>query len=252
MAADRLQLYEYAGGKCCFCGRDVRESLARFRTISGFEFNHIDPKKKHPDYDNLIRRNLSGEQLDEVDKCALLCSTCHRIFHAQRITARAVLNLRAGKLRRRQTYRAVGMADWSENRIVLFSDQDDKLALFTAQYPKHSPRLLTKRDIERSFLSELLPGTRQHQSLLIRAIDRTPLLRVDRLDQEHFEIQMDLRCPLFQLELHGEPGDPQIWVRNGRAVTAGGEVLKRGIVTLHRLAYADWCRTQLSIATLED
>lgn len=243
MAANRLQLYDYAGGKCCFCGRDVRESLARYRTFNGqFEFNHIDPKKKHPDYDNLIRRNLSSEQLDEIDKCVLMCRNCHGLFHAQRITAKGVIRLRVGNLRRQQTYRACGIADFQEKRFVFVSDQDDKLALFTVQYPKTQSRLMTKRDVENQFLSDLLPGTMHHGSLMIRDVERTPLLRVDRLDRAHFQIQMDMRCPLFQLELHGEPGEPGVWVRNGRAVTAEGEVLNRGIVTLYRLPYAEWCR----------
>jgi hypothetical protein len=46
------------------------------------------------------------------------------------------------------------------------------------------------------------------------------------------------------LELHGEPGEPRVWVRNGRMVTADGEVSQRGIVTLYRLPYAEWCRAQ--------
>jgi hypothetical protein len=245
MSADRFQLYDYAGGKCCFCGRDIQESLDRYGTVKGqFEFNHIDPKKKHPDYDNLIQRKLSSEQLDEIDKCVLMCRTCHGLLHAQRISAKAVLRLRVGHLRRQQTYRACGIADFREKRFVFASDQDDELALFTAQYPKTPPRLMIKRDVEKQFLCDLLPCTKQHGSLLIRDINRTPLLRVDRLDSDHFQIEMDVRCPLFQMELHGEPGEPRVWVRNGRAVTADGEVMKEGVITLYRLPYAEWCRAQ--------
>ncbi|MBP3957261.1 hypothetical protein J8F10_18530 [Gemmata sp. G18] len=246
MAANRLQLYEYAGGKCVFCGRDVRENLARFHTLNGFEFNHINPKKKAPDYENLIRRNLSSEQLDEIDKCALMCRICHSIFHAQNITARGTISIRVGKMRRQQTYRAAGMADWKEKRLVLFSDQDDALAIFTAQYQRTPPRFMTKKDIEARFLPELLPAVKSQGSLLIRGSNRTPLLLVEPVDSDHFQIQMDVRCPLFQVELHEEQGKPVIWVRNGKAVTAEGEVLHQGVVTFYRLPYSEWCKAKVS------
>jgi hypothetical protein len=84
MAAPRKQLYKYKGNKCANCGLSVEEMLARFGTFNRmFQFNHVDPKQKDPRYDNLIQRQLSGEQLDEVDKCVLLCNECHGILHAQ-------------------------------------------------------------------------------------------------------------------------------------------------------------------------
>src|SRR5689334_13037263 len=97
MTANRLQLYEYAGGKCVFCGNSVEDALDRFHTAKGqFEFNHIRPERKHPDYEALIRRRLSTEVLNEVDKCKLFCRNCHGLFHSQNVTGRVVRTLKLG------------------------------------------------------------------------------------------------------------------------------------------------------------
>ena len=78
-------LYTYKGDRCAHCGKTVQEVLSAFGTMSRvFHFNHIKPEKKHPNYDNLIRRVVSAEVLDEVDKCVLLCSVCHGVLHGQR------------------------------------------------------------------------------------------------------------------------------------------------------------------------
>src|ERR1700732_1123959 len=84
---DRRQFQlAYKGNRCAYCGVSVEESFKRYGTFYRmYEVNHVDPDKKDPDYDNLIRRNGSVEQLDELDKCVLLCKLCHGILHAQNI-----------------------------------------------------------------------------------------------------------------------------------------------------------------------
>jgi hypothetical protein len=68
MAIDPL-LFKYKGDRCAYCGLTVDDMLRRYGVVNKlFQFNHIDPAKKHPDYDNVIQRVLSFEQLDEIDK----------------------------------------------------------------------------------------------------------------------------------------------------------------------------------------
>lgn len=240
MAANRLQLYDYAGGKCPFCGRGVADSLSRYGTVDRqFEFNHINPARKHPDYDNLIRRNLSTEQLDEIDKCVLLCRCCHGLYHAQNISAKAVLTHRIGDTRRQQTFRAGGLIDWKDRRVALFSDQHDRLALFSVQLLGQSPLLRVRRDLDRELFSVFIPATLHYGSLVVRDQSRIPLFLVDRVSRSHYRIVMDVRCPFAELELHSEPGEPVVWVRNGRMLTADGEVQRRGIITMEGLKYSE-------------
>jgi hypothetical protein len=65
------------GDKCQKCGEDRKHVL---------EFHHIDPSKKEDDIPTMLRYYGFGKSSikqveEEVDKCILLCSNCHRDFH---------------------------------------------------------------------------------------------------------------------------------------------------------------------------
>jgi hypothetical protein len=65
-------LVEYKGGKCINCGYS--------NCVESLDFHHLDSKEK--DF-NISGKSYSLERLkNEVDKCVLLCSNCHREFHA--------------------------------------------------------------------------------------------------------------------------------------------------------------------------
>jgi hypothetical protein len=80
----RRRLLAYRGDCCAHCGQSIAD--LEFQYGGGvdrvFEFHHVDPLTKHPQYENLIRRTISTELLDEVDKCVVLCKNCHGIVHA--------------------------------------------------------------------------------------------------------------------------------------------------------------------------
>jgi 5-methylcytosine-specific restriction endonuclease McrA len=61
------------GGKCQRCGYD--------KYLGALEFHHLDPTVK--EYHLGQRRGLNKEALkQELDKCQLLCSNCHKEVHA--------------------------------------------------------------------------------------------------------------------------------------------------------------------------
>lgn len=65
------QAVAYLGGKCSRCGYDV--------CITALEFHHKDPTEKEFTISKLSR---SFDKIkDELDKCVLLCSNCHREEH---------------------------------------------------------------------------------------------------------------------------------------------------------------------------
>src|SRR5262245_61154774 len=102
--ADRRQLYRYKGDRCVHCGLTVQEMIDRYGTFNRmFQLNHVDPAKKDKEYDNLIRREISTDQLDEVDKCVLLCNECHGVVHAQNITATVKLTVTVKRRKAEQT-----------------------------------------------------------------------------------------------------------------------------------------------------
>ncbi len=67
----KQKLVDYKGGSCTKCGYN--------KCISALEFHHIDPNKK--DF-QVCGKSWSFERLkNEVDKCILVCSNCHREIH---------------------------------------------------------------------------------------------------------------------------------------------------------------------------
>ena len=68
----KLKLIEYKGGKCQVCGYD--------RCASALEFHHINPEEKDFTISGCSRSFENLKQ--EVDKCVLVCSNCHKEIHA--------------------------------------------------------------------------------------------------------------------------------------------------------------------------
>jgi len=118
----RRQIYRYRGDRCARCGLSVQEMVERYGSFHRlFEFHHVDPSDKHPHYRNLIRRSISTEKLDELDKCILLCRQCHGLVHSQFGRAKLALTVRAGRRKTRQMI---------EGSLIL--DRLDKHAHFLA------------------------------------------------------------------------------------------------------------------------
>lgn len=61
--------------KCEICGEDEMICL---------DFHHLNPKEKEGDISHLLlKQNRSFKRvLEEVEKCVVLCSNCHRKVHA--------------------------------------------------------------------------------------------------------------------------------------------------------------------------
>jgi len=66
---------DYLGGKCSVCGY--------IKCIEALEFHHVDPNTKELKLNTRgIERSKSfNSQKQELDKCILLCSNCHREKH---------------------------------------------------------------------------------------------------------------------------------------------------------------------------
>lgn len=59
--------------KCSQCPEDH---------IACLDFHHLDPSKKEMSLSNLLTNGWSKERImEEVDKCIVLCSNCHRKLH---------------------------------------------------------------------------------------------------------------------------------------------------------------------------
>lgn len=67
----RLEGISYLGGKCAYCGYD--------KCRAALEFHHLDPDEKDPV--GLDPARSKKKFFEELDKCILLCSNCHREEH---------------------------------------------------------------------------------------------------------------------------------------------------------------------------
>jgi hypothetical protein len=73
----KIKMIEYKGGECERCELKLKDSH-----YSVFDFHHLDPKTKDVKFDKIKFRKWEKIK-SEIDKCALLCSNCHRITHSE-------------------------------------------------------------------------------------------------------------------------------------------------------------------------
>lgn len=64
---------EYKGGKCIRCGYN--------KYYGALEFHHLDPIKKEFTIAKARYSSFDKKMKNELDKCVLLCSNCHREEH---------------------------------------------------------------------------------------------------------------------------------------------------------------------------
>jgi hypothetical protein len=81
---DRIQNFkkhclEYKGGKCSKCGYS--------KCSAALEFHHIDPSKKLFKLSDTRTRKWENVK-EELDKCELLCSNCHKEAHHQELMSK--------------------------------------------------------------------------------------------------------------------------------------------------------------------
>jgi len=65
---------EYKGGSCINCGYN--------KYVGALDFHHLDPSKKDFEISRLKSLKFDERIKQELDKCVLLCSNCHREAHS--------------------------------------------------------------------------------------------------------------------------------------------------------------------------
>jgi hypothetical protein len=231
---NRRQLYRYKGNCCAHCRRSVEEVLKRYRTIERFfEFNHVNPSDKHPDYDNLIRRVISTEQLDEVDKCVLLCGECHSVVHAQHITAKFSLAVRVGKRQVEQTFSGQMIIDFRDRKGTFLTADRPLIIPYKVYLGGRHERVLFGRDLEQGdLLNQFLAQLDKIKSLTIRSCQGELLLRATHVRERYFNMAHSIKFPLISAELgQAEGQSPDLWVRNGEVLMRDGGVFHNGTIS---------------------
>ena len=220
MAINRL-LFQYRGNCCACCGKTVEQMLKRYGVANKlFQFHHIDPDKKHPDYNKLMQRKLSAEQLDEVDKCVLLCSDCHIILEAQNGEAVITLARDLGDRVVEQQLTGNIIVDMEDKKTHFFSEEEILLDLYDVQRGKDAPEMLAGIELhENSTLTWMLLETLQKESLRIRRHDdQRSMLEATRLNRRACRLHPSPAFPLIQFNGLHDDGTLHLSVRKGRII----------------------------------
>jgi hypothetical protein len=233
----RRQLYAYKGDRCAYCGKSVQQELDDYGSMQRvFELHHVDPTQKHPNYDNLIRRVISTEQIDEVDKCILLCRVCHGRAEAVGVQAEIELTVRVHFDKRdyEVSERLKGLVIIKHGispRWSFMSNETPKARPYTIQYGSKKPRFIWGTEVEGTLGRDVFPNIRRHREVTIRTLNGDLMMRLTYNGDAEATLERDICFPFLESVLCGDRlSDQQVWVRNGAALIKGGAVRHSGIV----------------------
>lgn len=213
-------LFKYKGNRCANCGLTVEEMLERWGVVNKvFQFNHVDPAKKDSNYDNLIQRVISPEQLDEVDKCILLCNNCHDILHAQRGTATLHFKIKYADRVVEQHIKGQTIFDMQTKMLRFFSDDPYLLSLHAVVRGDSEPEILTGLDLYEGLFLEYLLGTRVTGKLKIWQNDKKWMLTATKLNDRICRVDVSDDFSLLKFNgMDDETGKPKMSVRNNQII----------------------------------
>ena len=226
--ANKAQLYRYKGNRCEGCNKSVEDILERFGTIDRvFEFHHVNPTTKHSNYSNLIRRTISSEQLDEIDKCALLCRECHGIIHAQNYRGKITKTIQIEGRNISQTLTGWFRLDRRDMRLTFVTNEQVLLLPCTVKVGEEDTIGMALLEIiDAANLIEWFRGIAVNKHIQISAAsDGRFLMRIEHLGENSVQITQVPGIPLAELEFTVIEGDTdKLWMRNGLILTKEGRV----------------------------
>lgn len=229
-----LQL-KYKGNRCAHCGLSVVESLERFGTFHRmYHFNHVDPSKKADDYENLIRRNITTEQLDELDKCVLLCAQCHAVVHAQDINITPTMTVTTGGRTASQTFKGQVIFDKVANKISFFSDDELLIMPYILTIGDEEPRVVFGHEVKECLLDQWVLRTKGSGPLALLDF-KTHELLFGAIQTSDTEFEAEILYKLSLLPVHAQGNEGTVWMRNGLAIIKIGNQIamyEAGVITM--------------------
>ncbi|PMG48687.1 hypothetical protein [Shewanella sp. 10N.286.52.B9] len=223
---------KYKGNKCSACGLSVKEMLDRWGTFKRMtEFHHVEEDKKAVNYNALIRRKLCTEQLDELDKCILLCSNCHKLIHAQNIKANLDVKLEfEGNVYNQKIVGWVIM-DFREKKMRIYTDQKYLLHLYQIRIGDEQAKVIVGVELDSGdFFSNLFKGLRNYKKFEIRNAQNTKvLMQGTYLGSNEIELKQAVEFPF--LEYEWDEDGVKSWARNGKLLDENGRFIGEGTLT---------------------
>ena len=180
----------------------------------------------------MIRRVVSTEQFDELDKCNLLCRMCHAVWTNQRFKGKLRIDLEltnGRKISKRFAFH--GMVERTNGQQILhvFADDPCHLAPYTYALGNSPPLMRAGFELEKQ-LAKLMLATRRRK--LLRVWDSQGLVfTAERVDRSLMRSRFIVRFPLMKFAGMLDAGKkPHFWVRNGKMIAKGHGVKNIGMV----------------------
>lgn len=235
--ADRAQLYKYKGNRCSSCGLSVEEMVTRHGTFNRmFQLHHVDPDAKHASYEKLMKQMLSLEQIEEVDKCTLLCTQCHAVIHAQEITAKLELSVEIGPRKVTQCFDGWIKADVLDKTFTFVTNQSFLLKPCEIRFGTKNPIELCVIEIEKDGnLLDWLQNISQYKFVEILARStREVLMQIEYAGERKVKITQAIGFPVTAIDMSTQDdGTNDVWVRNGVVLTKAGEIHTSGTLSYY-------------------
>ncbi|MGJ8670610.1 MAG: hypothetical protein ACSHXK_14060 [Oceanococcus sp.] len=231
--ADRAQLYKYKGDRCTSCGMSVQEMVKKYGKFERmFELHHIDPSSKDPKYKNLIRQQLSAKQIEEVDKCTLLCGQCHSILHAQNITAKLKLSVNLDGREIAQTLSGWVILDLEKKLARFITNQQFMLqpCIVTFAATK-DPEVLCCLEIEKpeNLLSWLHSTEELGRIEILSYGTKEPLLIIEADGPKQVKVTQKIGFPVTAMNMATDGAKKDnLWIRNGYVLEKDGVIHTEG------------------------
>jgi hypothetical protein len=219
MKKKRLKLYEYKENQCASCGRGVEDCIARHGTYKlMFELHHVNPEDKHPNYNNLIRRKISTEQIDEVDKCVLLCNNCHNIIEVQKEKATLQISVEIAGREVLQKMKGNLILDYIDKHIKFISNERFWLRTCIIKTCFEKERLICELELRKGYLiSDFLKNIKRHKKItVLSASNHSDLLIIEYKSPDHVDVHQKVDFSVLQFDPNETAlKDEKRWIRNG-------------------------------------
>ncbi|WP_422931765.1 hypothetical protein [Singulisphaera sp. PoT] len=212
-------LFKYKGNLCAACGLSVDEMMRKYGVVNKlFQFNHTDPSAKHPEYDKLMQRVISSDQLNEVDKCVLLCSGCHIILHGQNISADFTITVRMGGRTAVLNVKAQVIHNKYTNQFTCFTEKPLFLYPYAVRRGDLKPSLMTGFELHDGRLLDYMLETKNGKPLEISVKGGAIMFRAEKIDDQNCRVLHHSDFPLLSLNVTKEDGSFDFSVRNGQTI----------------------------------
>lgn len=196
------------------------------------EFHHVNPKKKHKRYDNLIRRKICTEQLVELDKCVLLCALCHKLIHAQNINVSIQLTLNIDGKSFSQTMVGQMIIDMKEKAGRIFCADRIKLYPYLVKIADDDPVRMIGVELDQiPFVKDLLGNLKNYKKVLIwDEIKNEVVFKLEYEEPNDFRLRQSINFPF--LGLQSADDKTKLWLHNGVFLDEEGNVQNHGTIEI--------------------